>query len=126
DSRLSVDDSAELDGEMHRVRIIDRHAPAHNLAGAARSVFGRMAFLDIAGLIHRRHDKKVTVRPFLTGDTPCVGVENSVFEWLWIDLAVVPVRRLRRAMQPLQMILIDGVFNHLKKITVDGARAQRP
>jgi hypothetical protein len=102
------------------VRVIDRHAPTHHLTGAARSVFGRMSFLYIAGLVYCRHHEEVTVRPSFTGDAAGVGIYNTMFERLRIDLAIIPVRGFRRAVQPLQVILVDGILDHLKKITVDG------
>ena len=86
-------------------------------------MLGRMAFFNIAGLVHRRHDKKIHVRPSLSRDGANVGIEHTMLENLRVDLAIFPGWCFGGSMKPLQVILIDGIFDHLKIIAVDDARA---
>src|ERR1043166_8683645 len=95
------------------------HSTVNHLARAAGAVLGRMAFLDVPGLIHRRKNEVIDVRPLFAVDAARVGVDDPVIERLWIDLAVVPRRRRGRAVQPFEMVLVDGVLDHLKKIAMD-------
>src|SRR5262245_19401093 len=83
---------------------------------------------DLFGLsrpCQSRPSREIYMPPSLSSDAAGVGVEYAVFERLRIDFAVVPIGSFRRAMQPLQMILIDGIFDHLKEIAVDRTRPSR-
>src|SRR5919109_1034273 len=83
-------------------------------------MFARMPFFHVAGLVHGRHDKKVDVRvSFPVGDAPGVGVQNTVFKYLWIDLAIIPRGRAGGSVQPLRVVLIHGIFDHLKEVAMN-------
>src|SRR5215813_9877181 len=59
--RFPVNDGAEFHREVHRVGVIDGYTPTHHFTRAARFVLAGMALLDVAGLVHHRHDKKINV-----------------------------------------------------------------
>src|SRR5262249_47662222 len=95
-------------------------------ARAARLMVAGMALFDVAGRVHDRHDKKINVSVSLTiGNAPRISVQNAILKSLWIDLAVIPSRSGTCSMQPAQMILIYGVFDHLKKIAIHCPRSPR-
>src|SRR6185503_13999111 len=123
--RLSFDHCAKFHSEMHRVGIVDRHTPAHDLTRAARPVFSWMALFDVPGLIHCRHHEKIAVRPGFAGNSARIGIDDAKLERPRIDFTVVPVGCLCCPMQPFQMVLIHGIFDHLKEIAVDRARSTR-
>src|SRR5438445_1366364 len=123
--RFAIDDGAEFHREVHRVSVVDGHAPTHHFARTTGLMFGGMTFFHVAGFIHCRQEKKVDVRVSFPGNVPGVGVQNSIFKWLWINLAIIPRGGLCRSVQPLQVILVDGVLDHLKKVAIDGSRTPR-
>src|SRR5262245_35105243 len=85
-----------------------------------------MSLFDIAGFVHNRHDKKINVSvSFAIGNAPRISIQNAILKSLRIDLAVIPRRSGTRSMQPAQMILIHGVFDHLKKIAIHCPRSPR-
>src|SRR5215813_3442606 len=124
--RFSVDDSAEFHREVHRVGVVDGNTPTHHFTRAARLMLAGMSLFDIAGFVHDRHDKKINVSiPFSIGNAPRIIIQNAILESLRIDLAVIPRRSRARPMQPAQMILIHGIFDHLKKIAIHCPRSPR-
>src|SRR5215510_7304173 len=119
-----VDDGAEFHREVHRVGVIDGNAPTHHFTLAARLMLAGMALFDVAGLVHNRHDKTINVSvSFAIGNAPRMSVQNAILKSLRIDLAVIPRRSGTRSMQPAQMILIHGIFNHLKKVAIHCPRS---
>src|SRR5262245_48170987 len=124
---FAIDDGAEFHREVHRVSVVDGNAPTHHFTGAARLVLAGMALFDVAGLVHHRHDKKINVSvASAIGNTPRISIQNAILKSLRIDLAVIPRRSGTRSMQPTQMVLIHGIFNHLKKVTVHRSGASSP
>src|SRR5215470_15494247 len=78
-----------------------------------------MSLFNVAGLVHNRHDKKIDVSiTFSIGNAPRISIQNAILKSLRIDLAVFPRRSRTRSMQPAQMILIHGIFDHLKKVAI--------
>ena len=86
----------------------------------------RVTLFDVAGLVHRRHDEKIDVGiSFSIRHATGVSVQNAIFENLRVDLAVFPRWRRSGSMQPAQVILIHGIFDHLKKIAIHRPRSPR-
>src|SRR2546429_8283890 len=82
-----------------------------------------MALFHVPRFVHGWQDEEINVgvsSPI--SNVPGVGVQNSIFKWLWINLSIIPRGGLCRSVQPLQVILVDGVLDHLKKVAIDGSR----
>src|SRR5437667_10333856 len=85
-----------------------------------------MALFHVPRFVHGWQDEEINVgvsSPI--SNVPGVGVQNSIFKWLWINLAIIPRGGLCRSVQPLQVILVDGVLDQLKKVAIDGSGTAR-
>ena len=112
---------------MHRGGVIRGNPPAQRLVSfVSRGKSGWMVFCEmVPDLVHVRHEEQADRLIRLVSDTAREGIANTEVGDFGGELFVFPLPSLRRPVEPLEMMLIDAVLNHLEIITVHHPRAQR-
>src|SRR5712692_1980506 len=79
----------------------------------------------ITDFVHVRHKKEANRPVRFVSDPTRERVEDAKISDFRRKFLVLPVLGLGRAMKPLEMVLIDAVLHHLKKITMNDSSAHR-
>src|SRR6266508_4435733 len=124
---FAVDDRREVKRKVHRVGVIDGDAPAQRLVTlVGRSECRGVVFVQvIADFVHIRHQKVAHRHERALGDRAGEGVADAELGDLGGQPLVGPQASFGRAVEPLEVMLIDAVFDGLQKIAVDQPRRQR-